>query len=683
MSDATVFLKARDEGAKRTVDQVGDSVKSFAGRVKDALAPLRDLTIVATGVRRAFDLITNAVKAPIEQARQQATAEIQLAAALAKSGQEVARNVQAFRNFASARQAVTQFADESTIHLAALGVELGLTARQAELAIPAIHDRAIQLGREPTEIMRQLALSVAGTAESWGRLGVVVDQAATPAEKFTQAIAQMRSGVSELEGELPTSALIHLKNALGEVLEGIGGVIVSTGTFQAIMRAVTETAKSFSDALADPEKLRAIATAIDTGVAAALRALGAAAGGALSAVAGLLRGLESLAQSLGFVANMLSGGSLKRAARAAFEEASQKLQEATGDSKEYRDALGEVEQALRAVQVLSGQVDFGSKAVEEAAVKVDTFFDNLAAKIQAAGIALPDVMSKIFGRLDQQRSVTVGVGLVLDLKQTEEAIQLARDLGTNMAAGLRDTFSNAAVGAFDPKVGWGEAVKRAGDDARNIFVGTMAQGFFDPIRAAFQGLAQELVKPFTIIGKAIGSIITGPLNAVAEAFSSVITKMFAELLGQQVATQAAVIPAVVAAAAASAAAWVGPATLATIATLGGAAAQAPLAIAAAQQAAAALQIVPKAAEGGWIEPRPGGRPVIVGEAGERELILPERKIPSFAAEVMERSGAGVGPAQIFVTVNVERVDATSQSQIRDLGDLLGERIRASFSGRRV
>lgn len=675
------------------------------GALRSLRESLRDWTIIGQGAIRILGSLKDSFAGLVGQAQQQANAEVRLAAALSQSTSNVREQVQALREFADRRQQLTTFSDDVTLSLASLGASFGITGDTLMRTIEAVQDRAIAFGKDPEQLMIALGKFFQGTADDLGRLGIAVDETLPRTEAFQRVIQQLRTGVAEAVGELPTSAFEKLGNQVDEVRESLGFLITSTGTFQALTRGIGSLARSLSEALADPERLKAWTQAFDRAVASVVSSVG-------KMLAGIVGGIGTV---FGLLETMLPGinsffghfdkeypDKLKQA-REEVDRLSKSLAELRDQGKlgsaAYADNAAHLDLWQRKLDQLEGRVDLSSDAFKSLAESIRSSSAAWAVEIQQ-GQTLSSVLDSLFAKLERlgqhrrqgtkekedqrpsaltewarefkalQASITGDRALLnwgLTDEQKNQVVATLQEQAREIGSAYTSAFSQAVIDSFDRNVGVREAFKRLGQDVRGIFIGQMSGAAFDPIKQSIGQLAQALAMPFNLVGRAINAALS-PITNIIAAASMKLVELLASLIGIQIGSAAAGEAAMIGVtktASGLAAAWGSAAFAASIATLGQAAIVGSTAASSSLIAGATLGrslMAVGLAEGGLVMPRPGGVPAILAEAGEPELALPLSKAADFFRDA-------VGGSRVEIIVQIDRVSLLPEDRDRALADL--------------
>jgi hypothetical protein len=335
-----------DYRGKAAVQDFTKDTKKAKTETGGLAAGLRDFTVIATGVVRVLSSMGRAFTETIALAQRQDVAEVRLAVALNNSTQAVERNLGALKKFATERQAITNFGDEWTLELAALGVALGnLGGRDLERAIVAVQDfeAAGKSGRAMIELLGRAASG--GTAD-FTRYGLVIDKNVEGMDKFRAALGQLETkfgGTAEMVGKLATSRLVQLDNTIGDLRETIGRAVSQTQTFQVVLSFISETVKKLDAELSSADGGKKFVAGLDE---ALMSVLGTAktvfvrfllfAADAVEAVGLITTAVLKAASALGLLNKELDEGRI-RTLRAEYF----KLAESVFDlRKPYKDAAG-------------------------------------------------------------------------------------------------------------------------------------------------------------------------------------------------------------------------------------------------------------------------------------------------------------------------------------------------------
>lgn len=677
------FIIEGEDESGRAFGRVERSLDKTEKKSKNLLAAWRDITVVGAGVIRVARGIASGFDETLDAAKAQVDAEIKLAVALSKNTKNVRENLDALKGFASAKQSVTEFGDEMILNLATVGAEFGVQGQLLQDILDATIDRSIALQRSPVEVMKVFAKFAGGVTDSLQDVGFRMGETETRAELLERAVRESATGMAEAIGSLPTAKIVQLRNLLGDLREGFGKVIVSTGTFQTIVGFIEDKVSRLNAAIEDPKKLREIVETIDGFVKDSLRFIAAFVDGILMVVESILRGMESIAKVANDAASIFGKDldSRLRQHQKRWQDLQRQLDEtiitlvetgaAQGELQEKTAGLRrEVEQAKNAYLALENvaQLDFGADKINEARVEVGSFFREIIDGIsdaetvpEAFDRVLSQIMNKIQGRTEEAKDGEVSLA------------------GAELGRAYIGSFQNAAVGLFDEDVSIRESFRNLGTDVKNVFIGQMTESAFSPIVGVFGNLADSIGKQFNFVGKIIAAVINPVVTIVGSVVNTVIGFLF-ELIGVQALASALGVKtaaASTAVASVTAAAWGPAAVAAAIATLGGALAFGPIAITqmvAGSATAKALSLGGAAGleEGGLVRSRPGGTLAILGEGNEDELVTPLSKV----GQVF---GGGLS-----ITINMEgaNLNVASEGEAENSARLFAEELTVALEEHR-
>lgn len=679
MATPLEFVIQGDDRSAQAFSSLGKNLKKTNKVSKDLLGKFAKLTIVAQGASAAFRLMKRATGGMFTAAQKQITVEIQLASALAKNGEEVRKNLERLKEFASARQAVTTFGDETTLELARVGATFGMTTDQIEKAVVAVQDTAVQMGKAPLRMMRIFGQAVSGVSDDWAGLGISIDKALPKQEKFDQAIRKMTSGVSEAIGALPISQLDKLGNSFGDLLEKIGQVIVSTGTFRAVVDLVGRAVSWLNKALADPKVMKQVADFIDSMIVGWVKWSLEVPKIILKGMGHVVRGLEVIASTMAVIATKVVSVLIKGFGKVVEAisvlvgfmdgKAEKSMQRFAVDMKALGDEM----------ETFTVDISGGSEAIFMLADGLEKAQGWVSTFVQAS-----KPIASVYDQIVESLERASEANRAMAQGPTDEQLQQAEAFLEQVSATLEDAgsdlaavFSTAVQDAFDKDVGYKEAFKNLGDDVRTTFTGQFSDAAFAPLKQQFGQLAIALAQPFEIVGQITASLFKPLTSLVSKVISTIVTELLTVIGLQELAavTGLAGVATVSAAASGLGAAWGAAATAAAIATLGGALAAAPAAQAAIVAGAAqtrALSI--PLAEGGLVQPRPGGVPATIAEGGEAELVTPLSKLP----DILRQAGIGGGGGGINVTLEAGQVVLSgedAEDNLAALGEAFSDELR--------
>lgn len=614
-----VFLQGRDD-TRTAFRSLSTNLDRIRAGTAGLIARWRDLTIVAGGVVRVVRSVTNAVGETLRAAERQVNAEVKLGAALRNTEGSIRDNVDALKDFASERQRTTTFGDELSLELATIGATFGLTVDQIQKSIVAVQDQALAVGRSPIELMRQVARFGAGVTDSLQELGIVVDKDADRVTEFNRVMAQMTTGMSEAIGAMPTSALAQLDNTLGDVRESLGKVIASTGTFQTILREVEEFASRLNEALDNREVLEEVTSAIDGFVVDVLEGFNTVAGGALRMAASIIDAVAVVVNALDSLPFVQ--GPEEVAAQMGKVRAELNLTSEAADPERYSDLVRQLGVLEVQSERMAGVTELSGEALRDAADALDDWTRGATDSI-STGRTWIDAQEDVFDLLEKTRGSLVAMPDAWDdqteaMERAEEAAaQLQERLAEFEAIGAPFSFGiqQSIADAFDEDVGAEQAMKNLGERMKFALIDQFSASALAPITATLGQVAGAFSAPFEAVGNVVDDVLRFVINKFAVLLGLQELTAAAGLKGAAVATaQAGVLGG----------AWGGAAVAASIATLGGALSAIPGALAGITAGATLTKAlsIPAFAEGGVVQPQPGGTLARIAEAGRPEAVIP-------------------------------------------------------------
>jgi len=195
--------KAMEETGKR----MSDLGKTLSTRVTAPIVAMGALSVRAFGI--------------------QEKAELQLRAALQANGREVDKLFGRYNKFAQEMQRVTVVGDETTLAMLAQAESFGLSADNAERAVKNSIAMQSAFGVNAQSALRYTAALEQGNATMLTRYIPSLRDITDESEKVAEAQRILGNAFSSAEAEAQGSAgqITQLKNAFGDLMEVVGGVI--------------------------------------------------------------------------------------------------------------------------------------------------------------------------------------------------------------------------------------------------------------------------------------------------------------------------------------------------------------------------------------------------------------------------------------------------------------------------
>ncbi len=685
MVEALEFLFEGDSAdAERAFDRIGDAERKTAKDTKKLTDTLRDFTVIATGVVRLGKSIVGSISRAGEAAGRQERAEIRLGVALSKNTNDIRKQLDVLKDFASAKQSVTNFGDEFILEMATVGASFGLTTDQIKMGVTAAVDQAEALGRSPIELMRMIARFGGGLTDSLIEVGFAADKTRPRVEEFARATAAMSTGMAEAVGSLPTSAFVQFDNVLGDLVEKLGSIVASTATFQSIVGGLQGFISDIDEALADPKKFKEVVETIDDLVQGFLQGLAKGGATVLRVVAEILTAINRLTEGVSRLWDAFGDqriGKIEDRLEAIAKQIGN-INGAIGSAEEVEDyasklaMLGEESASLTAELeslgiTFAGDSDSLAFRLKQSAEALETWAEasSIFSHAMSIGTEVSDAFFDLLsaGRGEMDESAMSAQELAAAQEQLGEAYVKFSEILQGFGEGFTGALGEFFQDAFDEDTSIGDAWRNLGDSVKGEFIGQFTDAAFAPVKSQFGALAVALRQPFEVVGNIIGAVLAPVTNIITTVIGALVTQFFT-LIGLQqflTATGLAGVATVAAGAAPLAAVWGAAAVAASIATLGGAlgfAAPANASIAAGASLAQALSV--PLAEGGLVLPRPGGVQATLAEAGRAELVIPLDDPRAASA------AGGIGGVQVSFEGATLIVDSeeTAEAFALELGD---------------
>jgi hypothetical protein len=207
-------IEAAVKKAKASLDSIAAKSEAIAKRTGIAFAGLSALIYKSTDLSRV-----------------QRLAEQRLA--LSFRGMGNALNLEAFKAFAGARQALTNFGDEATLQAASLGGSFGLAEKSLMGIMPRVQDLAAYVGVDLSGAMKQVGQAVTTGANTLKGFGVVMSKTEeagfrlASVEERTAFLAHKMGKAFGGAAELMVNPMTQAGNAVGDLFEVIGSTMES------------------------------------------------------------------------------------------------------------------------------------------------------------------------------------------------------------------------------------------------------------------------------------------------------------------------------------------------------------------------------------------------------------------------------------------------------------------------
>lgn len=687
------------------IEGVDAASQVLAGIKKESDALNKSLKDIGKGLAIAGTAITGAIALTVKAAADQQQATESLAAAMRNTNTFTEAALQSQLAFAASLQRTTAFSDDAITRMQALLVNFGhLSGPALQEATKATIGFAAALGVDLDSAARRVALAIDGSVDSLARFGVQFDANATQQERFQAIMAKGLTlfGTAEAQAATFEGRLTQFKNAVNDLAETIGNVLLP-GLTDLVKQLASATRGADDFAKAHP-KLTAAMVQLAAGIGLVALALAPV----LTFWPQLVKAFQALTI---IILPLLADLAVLAAEVLALTAAIVALWFAFVN---FDDVLTLVADAL--TSALLAAINFVITAVErllELLAKLPLIgggFEFLANKVDQLRQTVDGLANDSIDNLKNSLS-NVGEDAKAFFQPLTESLQgLGLFGGAAGAEGGAAGAEGAGGGGLPPQllegitgqaqeaqIVWQAAFAQMAQDMQVQFdaMHQTVQGFGDGLVAFLESLKQRWGEGFgsmrnfisnfvqvsakTIadgLGTAISDIILGTKSA-SEAFKEfgkliirAIVEFVAEYVAQLLVAKAfsLIFSAFIATTAGAIAnAWLPAAVLATIATLGAAAIQAPIAIGGALGvtagavnafAGAAGGTIPKLQHGGIItEPTLA----LIGEAGP-EVVVP-----------LDRAG-GFGETIVNVTVQVDKALINTAENIDQFAHELARKI---------
>ena len=214
-----VLINILTKGDPKGANRVTASLEQLEKR---AIAVGKSLTLKLTAP------ITASFGVSVAAYGKQERAEIELAAALRATGQEVENNLRLLKEQASAIQQVTTVGDELSLELAATATQMGIQADQIDETIRGAIGLSKAFKIDVRTAVRGAAAAIQGKTELLTRYIPMLSELETEGEKVAAVQKAMQTGFSQAEAEAQSTlgSIEQLKNSFGDLTEEIGEQLV-------------------------------------------------------------------------------------------------------------------------------------------------------------------------------------------------------------------------------------------------------------------------------------------------------------------------------------------------------------------------------------------------------------------------------------------------------------------------
>ena len=243
-------LKAIDKVDKKT-KKLGKTTKTTGSSMTDSWAKV-GASILAVG----FSL-----KKTTDAYEVQLKAELALTNAIRLNARQGEMNIDMWKKYASAMQDVTTFGDEALLKQIALTKTMGLTDEMAKKVIETAMDYSVAFDKDISSSVRELSQTLSGQMGTIKRtLPLIGDftKEQLKAGKAIDAVAKATKGQAREWAKSKPGKLSQVWNAFGDVLEGIGKLVLqlvnhfglldgATKFFKGLAKSAEDTSVWFSE----------------------------------------------------------------------------------------------------------------------------------------------------------------------------------------------------------------------------------------------------------------------------------------------------------------------------------------------------------------------------------------------------------------------------------------------------
>ncbi|MFO8065950.1 MAG: hypothetical protein R6U11_00065 [Bacteroidales bacterium] len=226
------------DGAQKRTNKFGAAMKRVGGMIAGVFA--------VSAIKR---FITSSVKAYDIQIQ----AERKLAAAIKAGGGEVKRTLKEYKRFASQLQNISTVGDEATLGMLSVAQSMGVTGDAAKLAVKEAIALSKAMGMNEQSAIRYTAALESGNSTMLARYLPTLRSIEGNAERAAKAhelLGNMFSQVTE-EANSGLGPVRQLENAIGDLKETIGLLIVEGGGFIDWVKGSIDEIKTWNTIISD------------------------------------------------------------------------------------------------------------------------------------------------------------------------------------------------------------------------------------------------------------------------------------------------------------------------------------------------------------------------------------------------------------------------------------------------
>jgi len=282
VADIKLILDVDSSGAIRNIQTTRQEIDQTAKSTERAGSGFSSMwkqvaigTVVAQAATKAVGAFKDMISSSIEEAMKQEEAEKALEAALLSTGRTIQGNIDHYKEFASAQQAMTRYADDQIMAAQTLLVQMTrLNQEGIDKATKGAMGLASTLKMDLQIAALLVAKAMEGNFSVLSRYGIKVAENLSEEEKRAQLLEKLSVFYNRATAETDTYAvkIEQLKNYLGDLKEMIGDTIIRNEDFLNLL----EEFRQKIEALTKSQDFKLWLSAIAEGMGAVARASGKA-----------------------------------------------------------------------------------------------------------------------------------------------------------------------------------------------------------------------------------------------------------------------------------------------------------------------------------------------------------------------------------------------------------------------
>lgn len=500
-------IKGLTDGLAQGEKRAKGSMDNMVSQAKRAGAMILGAFGVSFGISTLVREIDKSIQAFVEQEK----ASAELRNALVATGRNAEGTAERLEEMSSALQRVTIYGDETTTSATALLQRLSNLGEEGlKQIIPLVQDFASGMNMDLNSAAQLVGKTLGSTTNALGRYGIQIDATASQEVKLAQLTEQLRGkfgGLSEAMGQTGYGALLRYRNAIGDLREEGGRVILEflTPYLNKATELLTKTLQAWSAQRNLTKALKGEATTVyelDKAIAENNR-----------------RRDEARQKLVGMAAQL--GQEQK-----AFDEEAKKI---AGGSRALTSNIGARATVLASVNAGIEAAKRDIAAADENAASLAQQREELAKlqSVKSADVVLTDAQASSTEQLNQKTAAyTQTVGLLSEIELTQEQrVRMAlAAYEAKIAAEERDRLAAERLAAeqFNLAASF-KAIEASGRDLSNILAGTLL--------SAWQDIGQAIGTMLVDIKDGWEAFKNAAKNAIAQVLMMFGTQWAAEAIG--------------------------------------------------------------------------------------------------------------------------------------------------------